>query len=349
MNTATTTPPTVAIANHSSADVPNQSSVWQNIKMFWMQLLWFAWVTFLSKVTFGPIVMPLFVLASGSSSNSKLWTEIFTYHLPVLLLGFFIGRSGNTDRCKRFAIQLFFIVGFVSIPLAVGQKTLPEASWIISLFTAILASGWLIGSRFEKPMDVTVKDAEEKQPLTNKEDIIQFFRMIGGIAIPIVAIIALKVGGAWLGGVAQAKLYNQKPAPPTVFSMTDETPWTFANHHGKVILVEYWSPSCGPCLASFPYLKNLHERYADRKDFQMVSVSAGGSEERAIAIFEQYECSWPLLFEHAAIQEEDFDPYYVPAAFVIDQQGTVVGSSLGFLEAEQLIESLLNDTAHERQ
>ena len=316
--------------------------------MFGGQFLAFTWVTLLAKVTFGPIVMPLIVLATGSSTNGKFWSEVLTYHLPILLLGFFIGRWANADRCKRFAIQLFFIVAFVGIALALGQRTLPEASWIISLFTAILATGWLIGSRFEKTAEVKVDTTEEERPLTNKEDILKLLKTIGGIAIPLIAIVVLKVAAMWLTVAAQASLYNQKPAPPTVFSMADDTPWTFAEHYGKVILVEYWSPKCGPCIASFPHLKELHERYADRQDFQMVSVAAGGSEESSVAVFERYECSWPLLFERAAVQETDFDSYYVPAAFVIDQHGTVAGSSLSISQAEQMIESLLNDTDQEQ-
>lgn len=45
---------------------------------------------------------------------------------------------------------------------------------------------------------------------------------------------------------------------------------------GKVTLVNFWGPWCGPCLMEFPELLQIRERYSDNPDFQMIAIASDG-------------------------------------------------------------------------
>ena len=290
-----------------------------------------------------PIVMPIVVLSIGTSSGADFWADIFTYYLPILAYGFLVGRSAAGDRVQRLGLQLLFIVVATITAWAMGEKNLSESGISMGLFAALMTSGCLLGTRFKQVVKTNLKQDVPDKPKAEEIWWKQMIQVYASIGIPLAVIIAVKMSGVWLTGLAQAKLYNHKPAPPTVFSTVDDTPWTFADQRGKVLLVEYWSTRCGPCLASFPHLKELHQRYSDRPDFEMVSVACNSNDQRSAAVFERYEGSWPLLFRRGDAQAEDFHPNYVPAAYVIDQHGTVVASSVSLSNAQKIIEGLLGD------
>ncbi len=72
--------------------------------------------------------------------------------------------------------------------------------------------------------------------------------------------------------VAQAKT-RLAPAPavgamppalgPAEWMNIDEAP-TLQSLHGSVVLVDFWSTSCGSCIAAITDLNRLHDRYADK-------------------------------------------------------------------------------------
>jgi len=45
---------------------------------------------------------------------------------------------------------------------------------------------------------------------------------------------------------------------------------------GKVTLVNFWGPWCGPCLMEMPELLEIRQRYSDRPDFQLIPIAADG-------------------------------------------------------------------------
>src|SRR5262245_6808563 len=47
---------------------------------------------------------------------------------------------------------------------------------------------------------------------------------------------------------------------------------TIKQHHGKVIVVDFWSDTCIPCKREFPRLVEMHKKYA-KDNLAVVSVS----------------------------------------------------------------------------
>jgi thiol-disulfide isomerase/thioredoxin len=52
---------------------------------------------------------------------------------------------------------------------------------------------------------------------------------------------------------------------------------TIAPYKGKVLFVDFWATSCGPCIAGIKRMKETRERYAGNPDFEFVFITDEGS------------------------------------------------------------------------
>jgi thiol-disulfide isomerase/thioredoxin len=61
-----------------------------------------------------------------------------------------------------------------------------------------------------------------------------------------------------------AALVGMDATPLEVEAWVNGTPLTEADLRGKVVLLDFWAVWCGPCIATFPHLREWHEKYADK-------------------------------------------------------------------------------------
>lgn len=75
----------------------------------------------------------------------------------------------------------------------------------------------------------------------------------------------------------------------------DGKPFKLSDLKGQVVLIDFWGSWCGPCRASMPHLKELHERYKD-KGFEIVGVA----QERGKTL-EESKISWKKAIDELGI------------------------------------------------
>ena len=169
-------------------------------------------------------------------------------------------------------------------------------------------------------------------------------------------------GGLMLAVLAPTRggtLESPRPLPafthPQASAWLNGPPLTREDLQGSVALIDIWAFDCWNCYRSFPWLKSLEARYADR-DFRVIGVHAPEFEhERKRANVAAKIDEFGL--EHPVMMDNDFSYWralgnrYWPTYYVVDRDGRIRGVFIGETHADsaqarridQLIETLLAD------
>jgi thioredoxin-like negative regulator of GroEL len=97
---------------------------------------------------------------------------------------------------------------------------------------------------------------------------------------------------------------------------------------GKVVLYDFWSTTCGPCVAAVPALRNLHKKHA-HAPFVLVSVSADADDYvwRRFTVKEQM--TWPQVWDRRRELTAKFEIKGQPTYVLVDAEGVEQMRSLG--------------------
>jgi thiol-disulfide isomerase/thioredoxin len=142
-------------------------------------------------------------------------------------------------------------------------------------------------------------------------------------------------------------LVGKDAAPLVAKTWVNGTPLTDSDLKGKVVLLDFWAIWCGPCINTFPHLREWNEKYAD-KGLVMIGVTsyydykwddaagycarAGKDEvspDEELAMLEKFANYYQLKHRFAVNERDNRElaEYYkvsgIPHVVVIDQQGKV--------------------------
>jgi thiol-disulfide isomerase/thioredoxin len=119
---------------------------------------------------------------------------------------------------------------------------------------------------------------------------------------------------------------------------------------GKVIWVDFWASWCVPCRRSFPWMNEMHAKYAER-GLEILGVNV--DKERALAdgFLEETPARFALRYDPGGKLAKQFGVQAMPSSFLLDASGNVIAKHFGFklgdtAEYEAEIESALR-AAHD--
>ena len=98
---------------------------------------------------------------------------------------------------------------------------------------------------------------------------------------------------------------------------------------GKVVLLDFWATWCGPCIAGFPHLKLLYQKYKD-KGFEIVGYSVDADPERLRDYLERNPLPWIMLSKESSEQAglPPLSLYYgakaLPVVLLRDRSGNTI-------------------------
>lgn len=92
---------------------------------------------------------------------------------------------------------------------------------------------------------------------------------------------------------------------------------------GKVVLVDFWATDCPPCMAQFPELKELHERFT-ALGLVILGISCDSDPKHTERVLQQMKISWPNFTSEKGLSNEHcmaFGVSGIPDCFLIDREG----------------------------
>ncbi len=118
----------------------------------------------------------------------------------------------------------------------------------------------------------------------------------------------------------------------------------------KVVLIDFWTYTCINCIRTLPYLKQWHDKYADR-GLVIIGVHTPEFEfEKSIdnvkEAVEGFEIEYPVVQDNNYWTWNAFNNRYWPAKYLIDKDGYIRYSHFGegkYDETEQAIRLLLEE------
>ena len=120
-----------------------------------------------------------------------------------------------------------------------------------------------------------------------------------------------------------------EPAPS--FSATSITgkPIDLSEYRNKIVLLEFWSTTCGPCIKELPNLKDLYESLKERDDFVMIGVSLDTDIERVRRFIDERNIEWRQIFDdgYGKISKR-YNAAFIPRTYVINKNGFIAYKDL---------------------
>jgi peroxiredoxin len=141
----------------------------------------------------------------------------------------------------------------------------------------------------------------------------------------------------------QAGLVEGKPFP--AFEEKDMTGKmiSLAGYKGKVVLVTFWATSCVPCVAELPNVLKTYEKHHG-EGFEIIGISLDEDQAKVTAFTKEKNIPWQQYFDGKGWENKLAEKYgitAIPATYLLDGSGTIIGKDLRGEELEAAVTKAL--------
>ncbi|HYP06398.1 MAG TPA: TlpA disulfide reductase family protein [Bryobacteraceae bacterium] len=160
----------------------------------------------------------------------------------------------------------------------------------------------------------------------------------------LLAAIALSI----TSGCASQKHSDRKPASEFALKDVEGRTVTLADYKGKVVLLNFWATSCGPCKVEIPWFIEFEQKYKDR-GFAVLGVAM---DEEGLEVVKPYleraKVNYRVVVGNESVANQYGGIDALPTSFVLDKDGRIAATHIGLIsksDYENEISQLLDGRA----
>ena len=116
---------------------------------------------------------------------------------------------------------------------------------------------------------------------------------------------------------------NDLLAPDFILRDRHGKPWRLRDHRGKVIVMNFWSITCQPCVEEMPDLSELASLVKDEDDVEVIAVSIDRGWDAVSAIFPPRTPLKVLFDPDNSVVRGKFGTRLFPETWIIDPEGVI--------------------------
>ncbi|MGC8745196.1 MAG: redoxin domain-containing protein [Candidatus Saccharicenans sp.] len=134
------------------------------------------------------------------------------------------------------------------------------------------------------------------------------------------------------------------PAPSFELKDLEGKPVKLADYSGKVVILDFWATWCGPCLSSFPGMKQLVEEYQKDPSVAFIFVNTWQEEANKDQVVKDFlaknQYPFNVLIDGENKVVSQYNVSGIPTKFIIDPKGKIKFKVVGF---EGSTEKMVNE------
>jgi peroxiredoxin len=139
---------------------------------------------------------------------------------------------------------------------------------------------------------------------------------------------------ALLGNAAYDALSSSEPidqhymgddrlAPDFSLQRRDGSAWRLSEHRGRVLVLNFWTVTCGPCVEEMPTLEDLARVVENRDDIELVTISVDRDWDTVSTVVPASSPIPVLLDPDRSVVRGMFGTRLFPETWIVDPRGVI--------------------------
>ncbi|MFN2114718.1 MAG: TlpA family protein disulfide reductase [Anaerolineae bacterium] len=188
------------------------------------------------------------------------------------------------------------------------------------------------GDGGEADVDAAAGDAEGGEEVADQEGLVE----LDVTPPPVIDNVAFVEGDEVVDLPESNHVLLGQPAPDftmTVLETGEEV--SLSDYAGKPVVVNFWATWCPPCLLEMPFFEAVYQQHQG-DDLVVIAIDAGERVPESLVestirrFVDSRGLSFPVVFgENAYDVQTDYSVGGLPATYLIDRDGVVVGAHQG--------------------
>jgi cytochrome c biogenesis protein CcmG, thiol:disulfide interchange protein DsbE len=107
-----------------------------------------------------------------------------------------------------------------------------------------------------------------------------------------------------------------------------------SDYKGKTVYLDFWASWCGPCKQSFPWMNEMHTKYAGQ-NFKVVGINVDAKQADADGFLTGTPAKFDVAFDAKGASPKTYGIKGMPSSVLIGPDGKVLAVHAGFKDEER--------------